>query len=100
MAQIPPSVPEKKVNPSANGSLIFALISILMFAVIFITKPAIRIYLTLGELSALIATILGIIALVQIKRSAGAQTGKSWAILGIVIPYIALFIFVSRALLQ
>jgi len=99
MAQIPSSVPEKKMNSSANGSLILALVSVIMFA-IFITRPVSRIYMTLGEFSALIATILGIIALVQIKRSAGVQKGKGWAILGIVLPYIALFIFVSRALLQ
>lgn len=67
------SAPGARVSALAVTSLVLGILS---FCTFFMTAP--------------IAVILGIVALVMISRSGGHLTGKGFAIAGIVVPVVAL----------
>jgi len=84
-----------KTSVFAITALAFAILTLLIlpFALPSRGKPIAGIWL----IAALLAIIIGIIALIEIGLSAGKVTGKGLAVIGIAIPIVLYFLMFSHA---
>lgn len=84
-----------KTSIFAITALTFAILTLLLlpFALRSRGKPIAGIWL----IAALLAIIIGIIALIEIGLSAGKVTGKGLAVIGIAIPVVLYFLMFSHA---
>ena len=79
-AQSAPTVTPTKTNGLAIASLVIAILS---FVAAFVA---------IGAISGAVAVVLGVIALRQVKNSAGTQTGRGVAIGGIALGGVAILL--------